>query len=136
MPNTPHTTKILLTGLLPTNTVPPYFRTLYGTPEEITAKVEADAQHIRDAGWAVTLYYMDAEDAGTGLEWLTTTLRGGEFAGIVVGSGLRLVPGQTELFERVVNVARLESPRSLFMFNYGPGTNFETVERNREKLLL
>lgn len=108
---TPQTTKILLTGLLPQNAVPQYFRDLYGTPAEIQAKVEADAQHIRDAGWAVTLYYMDAEDAGTGLEWLKTTLRAEDFAGIVVGSGLRLVPPQTELFEQVVNVARVESPR-------------------------
>lgn len=103
--------KLLLTGLWVQDSVPQYFRDLYGTPSEIQSKVEADAQRIRESGWDVTLYYMRSEDPQAGLDWLAETLRRETFAGIVVGSGLRLVPPQTELFEKVVNVCRVESPR-------------------------
>lgn len=109
-PTTPTRAKVLLTGLNVQADIPSYFRTLYGTPAEIKSKIDADTQRIRDAGYGVTLYYMDDQDPQKGLDWLTATLRAESFKGIMVGSGLRLVPPQTELFEKVVDVCRRESP--------------------------
>ncbi|KAH7374398.1 hypothetical protein BKA66DRAFT_572354 [Pyrenochaeta sp. MPI-SDFR-AT-0127] len=134
IPTTPTKAKILLTGLNVQADIPDYFRTLYGTPQEIKAKIDADTQRIREFGYDVTLYYMDDQNPLAGLDWLAAALRAESFKGIMVGSGLRLVPPQTELFEKVVDVCRRESPGSIFMFNYGPGTNFETLERNQERL--
>ncbi|PSN71421.1 hypothetical protein BS50DRAFT_570781 [Corynespora cassiicola Philippines] len=131
--NTP--TKLLIAGLIPTSSdVPEYFRQLYGNAEEIQAKIDADTARIRAAGYDVTVYYVDDKDAKGSLEWLENKLRTESFHGIAMGSGLRLLPPQTVLFENVVDVCRRNAPGSVFMFNWGPGTNFETVERNLPRL--
>lgn len=108
---TPTKAKVLLTGLRVEADVPDYFRELYGTPSEIMAKIDADAQRIRDAGYDVTQYFMDDKDPHKGLDWLAEKLKSESFNGILVGSGLRLIPPQTELFEKVMDVCRRESPR-------------------------
>jgi hypothetical protein len=126
--------KILITGLRVNAPIPQYFRDLYGSPTEIAAKIDADAQHIKDAGYDITHYYMDDEDPETGLKWLEAKLQEETFQGIMVGSGLRLIPLQTELFEKVVNVVRKNSPSSVLMFNDGPGGNFNAIMRNKESL--
>jgi hypothetical protein len=127
--------KLLLTGLIPSSdNVPQYFRDLYGTASEIEAKIQADIVKIKSAGYDVTLYYMDDSDPEAGLKWLEDKLHAEKFDGITIGSGLRLVPPQTELFESVVDVCRRLAQDSVYMFNYGPGTNYEAVERNLGRL--
>ncbi|KAF1957677.1 hypothetical protein CC80DRAFT_491739 [Byssothecium circinans] len=131
---TPSTAKILCTGLRVDADCPQYFRDLYGTAAEIESKIDADIVRICDAGYNVTLKYMDDRNPQAGLEWLTNQLRDNLFDGIIIGSGLRYLSPQTKLFEDVVDVCRREAPGSVFMFNDGPGTNFVTLERNLERL--
>ncbi|KAF1931739.1 uncharacterized protein M421DRAFT_417499 [Didymella exigua CBS 183.55] len=50
------------------------------------------------------------------------------------GSGLRIVPPQTALFESVADMDRRVSPDAVFMFNSGPGTNWEVRQRNLKRL--
>ena len=126
--------RILMTGLRVSGPMLQYFRDLYGTPSEIETKIDADTQRIKASGYDVTLYYMDDEGPQTGLDWLEKNLKDGAFKGVMIGSGLRLIPPQTPLFEKVVNVARRASPGSVVMFNDGPGGNFEAIMRNRESL--
>lgn len=130
----PSPIKILITGLTVQADIPDYFRELFGNPSEIEAKIDADTARIRDAGYDVTLKYMDDGNPKAGLNWLEAKLRIESFHGIMIGSGLRLIPTQTVLFEDVVDVCRKNAPGSVFMFNYGPGTNLETLERNKNKL--
>ncbi|KAH7408314.1 hypothetical protein DE146DRAFT_370303 [Phaeosphaeria sp. MPI-PUGE-AT-0046c] len=134
MSSQPTTFKILLTGLRTNAPIPDYFRTLYGQPSEISAKIAADAQRLKEAGHDVCEYFLDENDLATGLEWLTTKLRDKRFDGIMIGSGLRLIPEMTSIFEKVVNVVVNEGRGSVLMFNDGPGGNWDAVQRSREKL--
>jgi hypothetical protein len=128
--------KLLFTGLIPSSdNVPQYFRDLYGSASEIDAKIKADIVNIRAVSdYDITLKYLDDNDPEAGIKWLEDKLKAEKFDGITVGSGLRLVPPQTELFETVMDVLRRLAPDSIFMFNYGPGTNSEAVKRNMGRL--
>lgn len=134
---TPSDLKILATGLTVESDVDQYFRDLYGSPSEIKAKIDADIENIRAAGFNVDLKYMsDASPEATqdSLDLLRSTIREQKFDGIMVGTGLRLIPQQTKLWEDVMNVIREESPQSVFMYNDGPGGNFRALQRNKERL--
>ncbi|KAF2638841.1 hypothetical protein P280DRAFT_470867 [Massarina eburnea CBS 473.64] len=131
---TPSDTNIICTGLKVDTEIPQYFRDLYGSAADIEAKIDADIVLIREAGYNVTIKYMDDADPQAGLEWLSNKLREDRVDGIMIGSGLRYLPAQTGLFEDVVDVCRREAPGSLFMFNDGPGTNFVTLMRNLGRL--
>ncbi|KAH8695704.1 hypothetical protein GQ44DRAFT_719454 [Phaeosphaeriaceae sp. PMI808] len=126
--------KILLAGLRVDANIPEYFRTLYGTPDEIASKIKADSNRIQEAGYAVTTYYMDDRDPQTGLDWLAAKLSEEKFNGIMIGSGLRLLPPQTAFFEKVMNVVSKLNLGGVLMFNDGPGGNFEAIMRNKEAL--
>jgi len=127
--------KILLTGLVPTSSdVPQWALDLYGSAAEIEAKIKADTERLRAAGHDITLYYFDDTDPQTGLDWLTAKLRTEIFQGIQVGSGLRLLQSHMILFENVVNICHKLAPKSVLIFNDGPGTSWDAVTRNEEKL--
>lgn len=131
----PNPLKLLLTGLIPTSSnVPQWSRDLYGSAAEIDAKIQADTARLRTAGHDITLYYFDDGDPQMGLDWLAAKLRAESFQGIQVGSGLRLLQPHTVLFENVVDVCRRLAPGSVLMFNDGPGTSWDAVERNKERL--
>ncbi|KAH6644127.1 hypothetical protein C7974DRAFT_382948 [Boeremia exigua] len=126
--------KIIVTGLTVHADIPAYFRELYGTPQQIQSAIDLDEQRIREAGVDVTSYQIDDADTAGGLQWLDNKLRSEKFDGIILGSGLRLIPTQTELFENAVNVCRRANPDVRLMFNAGPGTNWDTLQRNLENL--
>lgn len=128
--------KILATGFEVHFDIPQSFRDLYGTPDEVQAKIDADEQNIRDAGYDVTVYFIDDKKTQEGLKWLEDKLRSDKFDGIVIGAGLRLIPPQTVFFEQVMNMVRRASPGSVLMFNNGPGGSFEAIKRNADLLLL
>lgn len=56
-------------------------------------------------------------------------LRTHPYDAVVIGSGLRLIPAQTAVFEAVVNTVRTLAPATPLLFNEGPGTNVEALER-------
>lgn len=61
---------ILNIGLTVHADVPEYFRTLYGTPAEIQAKIDGDVERGAAAGYALTGYQIQEEDVPGGLRWL------------------------------------------------------------------
>jgi hypothetical protein len=126
--------KILITGLIVHADIPDYFRRLFGTPDQIQAAITADENKMRDAGFDVTSFQINDGDTEAGLKWIEDELRSRHFDGIMIGSGLRLIPPQTALFENVVDVCRRVSPDAVFMFNSGPGTNWKTLQRNLHRL--
>ncbi|KAJ8117900.1 hypothetical protein OPT61_g996 [Boeremia exigua] len=125
--------RILITGLTVDSEIPPYFRELFGTPDEIQAAIDADEDRIRDAGYDVTSFQVDDADPAAGLQWIEDKLRSEHFDGIMIGSGLRLIPEQTALFEDAVDVCRRVKPDAVLMCNSGPGTNLDTLHRNLGK---
>lgn len=123
-----------MTGLEPRSTIPQYFRDLYGTPPEIESKIHRDHERILAAGYDGHLFYVEADDVQAGLDYIEAFLKAGDTKGVMIGTGLRLIPEQTAVFEKVVDVARRTSPGSVFMFNDGPGGNYDAIMRNKERL--
>lgn len=121
--------KILLTGLNVHAEITDYFRQLYGTPEEIQTKIDVDAARLQKAGYRHESYQLDDTDPETGLEWLQDRLGKETYGAIMIGSGLRLIPEQCALFEAVVDVCRRCAPTTPILFNNGPGTSCEAVQR-------
>lgn len=134
MSSQPTTFKILLTGLRTNAPIPEYFRIFYGQPSEISAKIAADAQRLKDAGHDITEFFLDENEIAAGLDWLKTKLREERFDGIMIGSGLRLIPEMTSIFEEVVNVVVQEGNGCVLLFNDGPGGNWDAVERGKGRL--
>ncbi|KAF2833560.1 hypothetical protein CC86DRAFT_451213 [Ophiobolus disseminans] len=130
----PTSIKLLIVGLNVQSAIPQYFRDLYGTPSEIKSKIELDNERIKSAGYDVTLKYLTPAETEAGLEWLEATLKNEKFQGVLLGSGLRLVPDQTMLFEKTMDIVRRGAPDSVFMFNDGPGGNYDAILRNEERL--
>ena len=71
------------------------------------------------------------ENSLTPEEWVhcRDALRTHRYDAVIVGSGLRLIPDQTAVFEAVVNTIRTLAPATPMLFNEGPGTNIEALER-------
>ena len=49
---------------------------------------------------------------------------------VMIGNGVRGTPENTELFEKLVNVAHDLAPRARFAFNADPGSTLDAVRRN------
>lgn len=119
-----------MTGIRVAADIPEYFRELYGSPSQIEAAIDADKDYIISQGYDVTLYYFDERDEQGSLDHMEKLMRSNDFDGIMVGTGLRMVPPMTGLFEKVMNVIRRASHRSLLMFNDAPGGNWNALKRN------
>ena len=48
---------------------------------------------------------------------------------VVIGGGIRMVPGMTPLFERIVNVLHRTAPGLTFAFNTSPASTADAVAR-------
>ncbi|KAI0446077.1 hypothetical protein F4803DRAFT_505543 [Xylaria telfairii] len=128
MPGVIHS-KILLIGFVSNVSLPPYFRGLFGTAEEIRAKLDADHDRIHRAGITPVIVELDPQEVEKGLADIEALLREGKFDAIGIGAGVRFNPDYTALFETLVNLSRTIAPGVPLMFNDGPGGSVETLER-------
>ncbi|GAB2587100.1 hypothetical protein GCM10027168_19840 [Streptomyces capparidis] len=53
----------------------------------------------------------------------------GDFDCVMIGAGVRVVPANFLLFERVVNVVHRYAPRAVICFNTNPGDTVEAARR-------
>ena len=67
-------TKIFCVGLRVDVDCPPYFRDLYGTPAEIKSKIEDDVVRTREAGYDITLKYLDDRTHQKSLDEVTNKI--------------------------------------------------------------
>ncbi|KAI8950860.1 hypothetical protein F4801DRAFT_578977 [Xylaria longipes] len=128
-PRTNGKKKILLTGIKTTAEIPPFFRDQFGTADEITAKLERDLARTQRNGFDCKPYQIDPNDAEVGLQGMEDELKSSVYEGVMIGAGVRLVPEQTHLFEKMVDVCRRVAPNIPFMFNSGPDTHCQALER-------
>ena len=61
---------ILVVGLTVHSEIPAYFRTLYGTPAEIQAKIDGDVERGAGAGYALTGYRIQEGAVPAGGQWI------------------------------------------------------------------
>jgi hypothetical protein len=121
--------KVLLIGFQPDITVSSQFRDLFGTAQEIGAKLDADHARIQRAGITPIVFLLNQLEQEKGLKDLEVLLREGKYDAIGIGAGVRLNPEHTALFETMVNMCRTIAPSVPLLFNDRPGGSAETLER-------
>ncbi|KAI1426696.1 hypothetical protein F5Y12DRAFT_712847 [Xylaria sp. FL1777] len=121
--------KVLLMGFQSDVPLPQHFREMFGTVEEIGAKIQADHARIQRAGVTTVAYLLNSQEQEKGLKDIEVLLREGGYDAIGIGAGVRLNPAHTAVFERLVNMCVAIAPGVPLMFNDGPDGSSKTVER-------
>lgn len=120
--------QVLLIGFQSNISIPQYFRKLFGTAEEIRARLDADHGRIQRAGITPIEFQLNPLEQEKGLKDLEGLLRERDYDAIGIGAGVRLHPEYTSLFETIVNMCRTIAPSAPLLFNDGPGGSTATSE--------
>jgi len=100
------------------------------TDRETLRKMIADsADTLRAAGYDI-VEVMIGLDQAKGVEAVREALRNDTFDVVLIGNGVRGVPGNTELFEALVNTAHGLAHQARFAFNASPVDSIDAVRRN------
>lgn len=94
----------------------PEFAQFRGLSKDVLrAANDANVAGLRAAGYQVDNCLIDVGVAGADKagEWL----RAKRYDAVLIGAGIRLVPGNTLLFESIVNIAHTTQPGCRFVFN-------------------
>jgi hypothetical protein len=97
------------------------------TPEKIRRSLEKSLNALRAKGCDARLVYLDDEDSAPAR--LDEAIAATTFDVIVVGAGLRIVPKQTAMFERVINIVHEKAPQARIAFNTAPDDSAAAAER-------
>jgi hypothetical protein len=83
--------------------------------EKLRAANDENVAALRAAGYHVDNCLIDFGDAGAdkAREWLAAK----RYDAVLIGAGVRLVAGNTLLFEAIVNAAHIAAPGCRFVFN-------------------
>ncbi|WP_067836908.1 hypothetical protein [Nocardia lijiangensis] len=119
-------TKILSIGLHPSHI--DYSKHAGLDEAELTARVEAGTAMLRDSGFDVVSCSLPA-DPDAAEELLEGRLAEATYGLAVIGGGVRMLPEQTLLFERVVNVLTAAAPGIRLCFNTSPETTVDALLR-------
>lgn len=94
----------------------------------LTARIERGNAALRDAGFDVTLCQVGTSP-GTAEQLIRDALEGASFGLAMIGGGIRMIPENTELFERIVNVLHEVSPGIRLCFNTTPDNTVDALRR-------
>lgn len=97
------------------------------TPESIMSGLNASIAQLKAAGHRADLLLTD--DGATAADVVTRHLRVNAFDVIVIGAGLRVLPGNTLLFEKVMNAVHAEAPHAKLAFNEAPDDSARAAMR-------
>jgi len=83
--------------------------------EKLRAANEQNVAGMRAAGYHVDNCLIDFGPAGAdkARQWLEAK----RYDAVLIGAGVRLVPGNTLLFESIINAAHVAQPNCRFVFN-------------------
>jgi hypothetical protein len=83
--------------------------------EKLRAANDQNVAGLRAAGYHVDNCLIDFGPAGadTARQWLEAK----RYDAVLIGAGVRLVPGNTLLFESIINAAHVAQPNCRFVFN-------------------
>ncbi|RDI54442.1 hypothetical protein [Nocardia mexicana] len=91
------------------------------------SRAEIDAA-LESLGFSVRRCVLDF-DTTTEAE-LESTLTAGDFDCVMIGAGVRAVPENLLLFERVINIVHRLAPKAVISFNSRPGDTVEAARRS------
>jgi hypothetical protein len=121
---------VLLVGLEPTLidfSEPDYAAFPGMDAAKVRAALDADQKKLNGMGYDAELCLTDfGETAG---EVVAGRLRGKPFDCVLVGAGVRAVPKNFLLFERLINVIHQHAPQAKICFNTKPDDTAEAVRR-------
>lgn len=89
----------------------------------LTAAEEGLKARGYDAQHCLTDFGQTAEEV------VTASLQQRQFDCILIGAGVRAVPGNFILFEKLINVVHEHAPRSKICFNTKPSDTLEALQR-------
>jgi hypothetical protein len=123
---------ILAIGIHPEEFTPEELAPFNLTVEKLAAQIERswaaiEAEGIVGEVLGVTKDPDEAEAA------LRTRFAERPFGAALVGSGVRLLPEHTVLFERIINVLIDLQPDIRLSFNTGPETMLDAIRRRRDR---
>ena len=106
----------------------PEFAQFEGLSQQKLRAANADnVAALRAAGYVVDNCLIDFGEAGAGKarQWLEAK----RYDAVLIGAGVRLVAGNTLLFEQIVNAAHSTQPGCRFVFNYAPKPTPDDIRR-------
>jgi hypothetical protein len=98
------------------------------TEERLAAGLRTALEQVRAAGF-------DAEWCLTDVAWesasaaIAERLRAHDYAAVMIGAGIRTIPSQFLLFERIVNLVHEAAPGARLCFNTSPESTPDAVLR-------
>src|ERR1700723_1499986 len=99
---------ILAIGLIPELVD---FTTMPGmNAEKVRAGIVATNTKMAELGYDVHQALVDLGETAEAA--LTAQLAGREFAGVVIGAGVRVIPAHLLLFEKIINLVHAKAPRA------------------------
>ncbi|MEV0218628.1 hypothetical protein [Streptomyces sp. NPDC050704] len=123
----PKDTKVLSIGLHPS--VLDYSKMPDGVDETVfTARVEAANAALHEAGFDVVVCLIDTSPDRAEAS-VRELLQEHAFGLAMIGGGVRLMPENTLLFERLVNVLTEAAPGIRLCFNTAPDKTIEALRR-------
>jgi hypothetical protein len=95
--------------------------------EKLRAANDGNVASLRAAGYDVDNCLIDFGAAGADKagQWLAAK----RYDAVLIGAGVRLVAGNTLLFEMIVNAAHVAQPGCRFAFNSGPVATPDDIRR-------
>ncbi|MCD2193161.1 hypothetical protein LQ327_07150 [Actinomycetospora endophytica] len=95
--------------------------------ERIEAGIAANRARLQELGFRADVCYLDY--GATAEDVFRAALRESSYDFVTIGAGVRMDPVLTHLLEMLVNVTHELAPDAVIVFNTGPGTTAEAVER-------
>ena len=117
--------RVLLLGLLPSvvdfSSIPDL------TEEKLDASLKAQEKSLRDLGFDARWCLVDL--GATAEAAARDALSAGPWDVILIGAGVRAMPAQFALFEKLINVVHEHAPKARICFNTRPDDTTEAVLR-------
>lgn len=97
------------------------------TPEKIRAGIEGQVAKLNELGYAAESCWIDLGE--TAQTVVTAALTKIPYSCVLIGAGIRTVPAQFLLFERLINIIHIQAPQAAICFNTNPMDSIDAVGR-------
>lgn len=123
--------KVLLVGLLPSVVDFTHLGDL--TEEKLAQSLKDEEQGLRDLGFDAQWCLVDRGETAEAVARAALTAK--EYDVVMIGAGVRAMPAQFALFERLINLVHELAPKAKICFNTNPDDTEEAVLRWTEALI-
>jgi hypothetical protein len=105
----------------------PDFASYNLTADRVLSVLQADGERLRSLGYETDFCLTDFGD--TAARVLEEQLRTKSYDCVLIGAGVRAIPANLLLFEKLINVVHADAPQVKICFNTNPSDTAEAVMR-------